>query len=181
MHGLITGSGKRGSDDGKAGAGAGGGAGGLAGGGVPMEQVLHSVGLANELLPPVGRAERLVTLVEAVGGGTEAVHDVFGQGGGAGLLEAFAAGQGRAVREYGVMLLPVLVDISVTVVSDAIRHRTQSLARARTHAATHAPRTRGRAPRLGSADEAGDEVDVNQCPDTGRCPGSALAPSDRSG
>jgi hypothetical protein len=120
VHGLISR-----PEDGRGGSGGGMAGGTMASAGPasrPLDQLLHALSLANELLPPLSPSPRLVALVKAVGGGTEAEQDLFGkQGADAVLLQEFAASHGQMVLDYGLLLLPVFVDISVTIVNDAIR------------------------------------------------------------
>jgi hypothetical protein len=119
VHGLISR-----PEDAK---GAGGGVASAGPASRPLDQLLHALSLANELLPPLSPSARLVALVKAVGGGTEAEQDLFGkQGADAVLLQQFAASHGQMVLEYGLLLLPVFVDISVTIVNDAIRSHTHT-------------------------------------------------------
>ena len=88
----------------------------------PLEQLLHALSLANELLPPLSRSAGLVAVVQAVGAGTEAEQDLFGKAGAeAVLLQEFAGSHAHMVLDYAVLLLPVFVDISVTISNDAIR------------------------------------------------------------
>jgi hypothetical protein len=116
--GLITGAGTRAGEDGP-------GAGSGHGGGVGVEVLLQALRLANELLPPVPASEDLVALVAAVGGGPDAGADVFGRDAAAaacgGEEKGLGGWQGALVGDCGGGLLPVLVDISVTVVNDAVR------------------------------------------------------------
>jgi hypothetical protein len=92
----------------------------------PLDQLLQTLTLANELLPPLPLSPRFASLVDTAGGATQAAQDLFGKQPSAGHLEQFAVSNAALLLDYGAQLLPVLVEISVTILNDAIRHAIQA-------------------------------------------------------
>jgi hypothetical protein len=84
----------------------------------PMEQLLHTLMLANELLPPPEVDERATKLVADIACDTQLVQDLFGQPGAAPLLREFSESRPALLVEYSALLYPILVDISVTIVNE---------------------------------------------------------------
>lgn len=87
----------------------------------PMEQLLHTLMLANELLPPLETDQGSTKLVEDIASGTELVRDLFGQQGTPPLLRNFTTSNPEVLVEYSALLYPILVDMSVTIVNE-VRH-----------------------------------------------------------
>ena len=87
----------------------------------PLDQLLHTLALANELLPPLSPCVRLASLIDKVSTGTQAAQDVFGAQPSPGCLEAYARDNSQTIVSFGTKLFPVFVDISGTIVNDAIR------------------------------------------------------------
>eukprot|EP00281_Chroomonas_sp_CCMP1168_P032532 CAMPEP_0206242120 /NCGR_PEP_ID=MMETSP0047_2-20121206/16880_1 /ASSEMBLY_ACC=CAM_ASM_000192 /TAXON_ID=195065 /ORGANISM="Chroomonas mesostigmatica_cf, Strain CCMP1168" /LENGTH=637 /DNA_ID=CAMNT_0053667103 /DNA_START=66 /DNA_END=1975 /DNA_ORIENTATION=- len=87
----------------------------------PLDQLFHTLTLANELLPPVPVDDTLSLFVTAVSRGSDAAQDLFGRQPSRGCLEAHAASHPGTLDEYAQLLFPILVDISVTIVNEAIR------------------------------------------------------------
>ena len=84
----------------------------------PMEQLLHTLMLANELLPPLEADERVTKFVEDISSGTHMRQDLFGQQGSPPLLREFSDRKPGLLVEYSQLLYPILVDISVTIVNE---------------------------------------------------------------
>lgn len=87
----------------------------------PMEQLIHTLMLANELLPPLQTDERGSKLVEAISVGTEMAQDLYGQNRGWHTLRQYAGENPAFLVEYAELVYPILVDISVTIVNDSMR------------------------------------------------------------
>ena len=87
----------------------------------PMEQLLHTLMLANELLPPLETDQGSIKLVEDIASGTQLVRDLFGQQESPPLLRNFTTSNPEVLVEYSALLYPILVDMSVTIVNE-VRH-----------------------------------------------------------
>ena len=87
----------------------------------PMEQLLHTLMLANELLPPPETDERVTKFVADISSGTQMVQDLFGHPGAPPLLREFSTNKPGLLVEYSALLYPILVDISVTIVNEVVR------------------------------------------------------------
>jgi len=84
----------------------------------PMEQLLHTLMLANELLPPPEVDERATKFLADVACDTQLVQDLFGQPGAPPLVREFSQSRPGLLLEYSALLYPILVDISVTIVNE---------------------------------------------------------------
>ena len=98
----------------------------------PMEQLLHTLMLANELLQPLETDQRSTKLVEDIASGTQLVRDLFGQEGTPPLLREFTASNAQVLVEYSALLYPILVDMSVTIVNEVRQVRLLYTQRMRT-------------------------------------------------
>lgn len=94
----------------------------------PLDQLYHTLMLANELLPPLPSDDRMHPFIAATARGTEAVRDLFGipNSASSGALEAFVAEHPETLTEYATLVFPILVDISVTIVNEEIRIKSLS-------------------------------------------------------
>mmetsp|Transcript_36383 Transcript_36383/g.82056 ORF Transcript_36383/g.82056 Transcript_36383/m.82056 type:complete len:1588 (-) Transcript_36383:29-4792(-) len=87
----------------------------------PMEQLLHTLMLANELLPPLRTDDRVTQFVRDISHGTDMTQDLYGVEGSLSQLNNFVEQNPGVLVEYSQLLYPILVDISVTIVNDAMR------------------------------------------------------------
>ncbi|EKX34155.1 hypothetical protein GUITHDRAFT_90563 [Guillardia theta CCMP2712] len=87
----------------------------------PMEQLLHTLMLANEVLPPLRTDDRVTQFVRDISHGTDMTQDLYGVEGSLSQLNNFVELNPGVLVEYSELLYPILVDISVTIVNDAMR------------------------------------------------------------
>ena len=87
----------------------------------PLEQLLHTLMLANELLPPLQADARATSFIGDIAAGTQMVQDLFGREGAPPLLRELTASKPAFLVEYSQLLFPTLVDISVTIVNEPMR------------------------------------------------------------
>ena len=90
----------------------------------PLDQLYHTLMLANELLPPLPSDDRMHPFISSIARETDAVRDLFGSSHTSiseGTLEAYVASHPETLAEYARLVFPILVDVSVTIVNEGVR------------------------------------------------------------